>query len=308
MTQVAEGLGGERTDRDLIHGGVLPWKLFAQSNADVRSDMLSPKPEYDLKSARYSAAFRDYLRTGAPIPPTLKSQENGFYIWRTRNDGKVRPSHAANNGKIFSWDDPPPTGHPGEDFGCRCTAEPYVLNVREIVTITFEDIPGTFSPWDTARFFQHYFFGGGREVQLRETGLLGAVIWEFEMAAIRDKRRLPSQIAQAARNSFDGVLSGSFSQSYNVVLTVFSLGETKISGVYSGSAKSTKGSVQFSGKIDFQMEDHFKDAVDLGNFFDGPDIEFPRGRPFRIYDRWTADFQGVIYEDPNLSAYVPKKI
>ena len=42
-----------------------------------------------------------------------------------RGDGKVRPSHAANDGRVFAWDDPPPTGHPGEDYGCRW-AEPYV--------------------------------------------------------------------------------------------------------------------------------------------------------------------------------------
>lgn len=37
----------------------------------------------------------------------------------------MRPSHAANEGRIFSWDNPPPTGHPGEGHGCRCWAEPY---------------------------------------------------------------------------------------------------------------------------------------------------------------------------------------
>lgn len=37
-----------------------------------------------------------------------------------------RLSFSANNSKIFAWDDPPPTDRPGEDFGCRCTAEPYV--------------------------------------------------------------------------------------------------------------------------------------------------------------------------------------
>ena len=51
------------------------------------------------------------------------------YIWRTRGDGKVRASHAVNNGRIFSWDNPPETGHPGEDYGCRCTAEPYYGHV-----------------------------------------------------------------------------------------------------------------------------------------------------------------------------------
>lgn len=46
------------------------------------------------------------------------------YVWRTVEDDRVRPEHAANSGKIFAWDDPPETGHPGEDWGCRCTAEP----------------------------------------------------------------------------------------------------------------------------------------------------------------------------------------
>jgi SPP1 gp7 family putative phage head morphogenesis protein len=51
------------------------------------------------------------------------------YIWRTRGDGKVRAAHAANNGRIFSWDHSPTTGHPGEDYNCRCVAEPYTGHV-----------------------------------------------------------------------------------------------------------------------------------------------------------------------------------
>lgn len=49
------------------------------------------------------------------------------YIWRTSEDGRVRPTHAANNGKIFRWDDPPKeTGHPGQDIQCRCVAQPII--------------------------------------------------------------------------------------------------------------------------------------------------------------------------------------
>jgi SPP1 gp7 family putative phage head morphogenesis protein len=48
------------------------------------------------------------------------------YIWRTSEDEKVRSTHQANNGKIFRWDTRPPTGHPGEDYNCRCWAEPHV--------------------------------------------------------------------------------------------------------------------------------------------------------------------------------------
>tara|TARA_R110000822_G_scaffold84867_3_gene199043 strand:- start:23807 stop:24574 length:768 start_codon:yes stop_codon:yes gene_type:complete len=49
------------------------------------------------------------------------------YIWRTAGDGRVRDSHAANNGKIFKWNEPPKeTGHPGQDIQCRCVAQPII--------------------------------------------------------------------------------------------------------------------------------------------------------------------------------------
>jgi SPP1 gp7 family putative phage head morphogenesis protein len=57
---------------------------------------------------------------------TAENHTTPQYIWRTAGDGKVRREHAVNDGKIFSWDNPPPTGHPGEDFGCRCWAEAYI--------------------------------------------------------------------------------------------------------------------------------------------------------------------------------------
>ncbi|WP_052019175.1 phage head morphogenesis protein [Pelistega indica] len=44
------------------------------------------------------------------------------YRWSTSGDERVRESHMANDGKIFSYDDPPPTGHPGDEINCRCVA------------------------------------------------------------------------------------------------------------------------------------------------------------------------------------------
>lgn len=47
------------------------------------------------------------------------------YIWSTSLDERVRQSHAAKEGKKFRWDNPPnDTGHPGEDYNCRCVAIP----------------------------------------------------------------------------------------------------------------------------------------------------------------------------------------
>ncbi len=87
-------------------------------------------------SPMYQKAFEQYLRRGTPMELSLKrmmkaaetsaSHTTTHYIWRTAGDDKVRPSHAANEGKIIAWDKPPDTGHPGEDFNCRCKAVAYV--------------------------------------------------------------------------------------------------------------------------------------------------------------------------------------
>ena len=46
------------------------------------------------------------------------------YIWQTMGDSRVRPAHAARQGKRFAWDDPPSDGHPGWAIRCRCSASP----------------------------------------------------------------------------------------------------------------------------------------------------------------------------------------
>jgi SPP1 gp7 family putative phage head morphogenesis protein len=56
---------------------------------------------------------------------TATSHTTTHYVWRTQQDEKVRAAHGANDGRIFAWDSPPSTGHPGEDYGCRCWAEAY---------------------------------------------------------------------------------------------------------------------------------------------------------------------------------------
>lgn len=48
------------------------------------------------------------------------------YTWNTSHDERVRPSHQALDGQVFSWAVGTPIGyHPGEDYRCRCVAIPY---------------------------------------------------------------------------------------------------------------------------------------------------------------------------------------
>ena len=56
------------------------------------------------------------------------------YRWRTAGDTRVRTEHAMREGQIFSWDRPPPDGHPGQPINCRCYAEPVIEDVLKGLT------------------------------------------------------------------------------------------------------------------------------------------------------------------------------
>lgn len=60
-----------------------------------------------------------------------RSLEEGFeaYIWKTQGDDKVRGEHAQLDGKVMVWGE---GKEPGEDFGCRCEAEPSDLTEQEV--------------------------------------------------------------------------------------------------------------------------------------------------------------------------------
>lgn len=46
------------------------------------------------------------------------------YTWRGVRDNRERDEHVEREGEHFTWDNPPPDGHPGEPIQCRCYAEP----------------------------------------------------------------------------------------------------------------------------------------------------------------------------------------
>lgn len=46
------------------------------------------------------------------------------FRWLTAQDERVRESHKELGDKVFSYEDPPDVGLPGEDYRCRCVAIP----------------------------------------------------------------------------------------------------------------------------------------------------------------------------------------
>lgn len=112
------------------------------------------------------AMEQHFLRGFVGLINELRQRALGIrqYIWRSRDDGKVRSSHAAHDDQIFNWDNPPEGGHPGQAFNCRCHAEPYVQNL------------GTTSPQNWNGFAFRY--GDAYRDQMRRNA-------EAEMRALR---------------------------------------------------------------------------------------------------------------------------
>lgn len=64
------------------------------------------------------------------------------YIWRTVGDERVRETHQEVDGDYYSWDDPPAEtdgNHPGEDYQCRCWAEPVLPSEVEFEASLLEE-------------------------------------------------------------------------------------------------------------------------------------------------------------------------
>lgn len=55
------------------------------------------------------------------------------FDWETANDERVREEHQVLNGKRFRWDAPPAEGIPGEPIQCRCTGQPVLGNILDLL-------------------------------------------------------------------------------------------------------------------------------------------------------------------------------
>lgn len=91
--------------------------------------------------ANYTLIARDQVSKLNGQLSRLRQQDVGIkkYTWRTALDERVRSSHRAHEGETFEWTDPPQdTGHPGNDFQCRCYAEPVL---EELLDAPIRDDP-----------------------------------------------------------------------------------------------------------------------------------------------------------------------
>lgn len=263
----------------------------------------------------YRKAFVQYLRKGTSIEVSLKAvgeHPATHYIWRTQGDDKVRSSHAVNNGKIFAWDNPPQTGHPGEDYNCRCTAEACTPEVNESSSQVVSSIVDEgLSRWAWYDFVLHYYFGGGEPVQLSQVGHLQDVINASREHVFRGVER---QVFKDARATKSGTLNDIFENTYPYYSVSFVHGRSTVEGSYNGSVTKKGNELHINVEVVYNFKDVFTDPLDIREREDGSsnpkaiqaneliDSEVG-GQFYDIFDSWTTHIAATIHIDENKSGY-----
>lgn len=85
------------------------------------------------QTSKYNGALNQAYQTEAGIM---------HYQWQGAMDARERPTHVAVQGMVFAWTDPPPMGHPGEDYQCRCVGIPLVSKdaIAKSTTLTSSEL------------------------------------------------------------------------------------------------------------------------------------------------------------------------
>jgi hypothetical protein len=275
----------------------VPLKTYPDSDACA---CLCQSPNLAAIYRRWREKEQAFFLKQDPLP---QGHITTHYIWHTQDDAKVRASHAANNGKIFAWNDPPPTGHPSEDFGCRCWAEPYVegeemMEERRVQTVT--SLVSDLSPaWTRDDFLAHYYAGKGTPVTLSEIGHLQEAI---NYAQTYDQpaggsifERFENQICEEAKRHGEGNFPWSFKNRYDYISIVYSIGEATFGGSANVDVVEKGSFLIVTADIKYFFYDRFKDPYDVFNIIPG-EIEIG-GVPYDISGNWEARVEAYIKKD-----------
>lgn len=111
---------------EAIQEALLEGKSIKETKDDIY-DILDDR--IDVSDSRIELIARDQVAKLNGQLTRERQEDAGVerYIWRTVGDERVRDSHVLVDGHEFDWSNPPietDGNHPGEDFQCRCWAEP----------------------------------------------------------------------------------------------------------------------------------------------------------------------------------------
>ena len=110
---------------DILSNGLSNGKSFPEMVDDLQRQTGADRNRARFwardQASKFYGSVNETRQTEAGIPG---------YIWRCVTDGRTRDNHYVMNGTYHEWKNPPAVGlngekrHPGEDWNCRCWAEP----------------------------------------------------------------------------------------------------------------------------------------------------------------------------------------
>jgi SPP1 gp7 family putative phage head morphogenesis protein len=112
--------------------------MSGKNTDDMTSDVYDIMSERtDVTDSRARLIARDQVAKLNGGLTRQRQEDIGVssYTWRTVGDERVRDTHQEVDGQVFTWDNPPSEtddNHPGEDYQCRCWAEPILPEVVDM--------------------------------------------------------------------------------------------------------------------------------------------------------------------------------
>lgn len=114
-----------------IHGTNIALQI-EESERDTEVENAIEQGRDDVANSAFTELAFAY---GAFVQREQIARGIASYRWRTVGDSRVRPTHRANEGQIFTWQNAPATGHPGHEHNCRCSAIPLLLTNKTDTTM-----------------------------------------------------------------------------------------------------------------------------------------------------------------------------
>lgn len=125
---------------DRMHGKIVAAVRAGRPVKEMRDFI---RQEYGVTARRADLIANDQI--GKLNGQLTKERQEGIgvnsYRWRGALDERERDEHVAREGQVFTWEKPPHDGHPGEPIRCRCTAEPILPLLEDLVGLQFPLAP-----------------------------------------------------------------------------------------------------------------------------------------------------------------------
>lgn len=123
---VERNVGLIKSIQQKFHSEISEIVLRGMERGTLTADMAREiRSRYGVTESKAQFLARDQAAKFNSSLTQIRQKSIGVekYKWSTSLDEAVRPSHRSKHDNVYAWDEPPSdTGHPGEDYRCRCVA------------------------------------------------------------------------------------------------------------------------------------------------------------------------------------------